>query len=77
MLEAKGAAGVHRHHLVNAVAEDETAVHHADLGVAQIAEFAVEIAGQRGQVRFAHCLIVAALFSQHGRQLGVPYCRVE
>jgi len=47
--EPERPAGIHRHHFVDPVAEDEAAVEHADLGVAQGAELAVEPAGEGGE----------------------------
>jgi hypothetical protein len=47
--KSERASVVDRHYFVDAVAEDEAAVHDADLGVAQWRECAVEVAGGRRQ----------------------------
>ena len=47
--KAERAPGIGRHDLVDTVSEDEAAVEHADLRVAQGAEFAVEVAQGIGQ----------------------------
>jgi hypothetical protein len=49
LLEAEGLAEVDGHVFVDAVAEDEAAVEHADLGVAQGGVFAVEVTKRGGQ----------------------------
>src|SRR5204862_5164778 len=42
LFEAKRHLGVHRHHFVDAVAEDEAAVEHRHLGIRERQEFAVQ-----------------------------------
>ena len=56
--KAKGLAGVDGHHLIDAVAKNEASIHHADLGLGEFSELAVEVAGQRGQT--VHDRIIAA-----------------
>src|SRR5690606_38940924 len=57
--ETERPPGIDGHHLVDAITEDEAAVEHADLGFADVADLAIEPAGQ-GRNRFAHGCIVTA-----------------
>ena len=52
--KAERPAAVDGHDFVHAVAEDEAAVHDADLGVGQSREFAVEVTGEIGKFGWIH-----------------------
>jgi len=54
-VEAERPAVVHRHHLVDAVAEDEAAVEDRDLRLRQRQPFAVQVAGRLGPVHRCSC----------------------
>ncbi len=70
LVEAKQAPPVHRQHLVHTVAEDETAVEHADLGLGQRAEAAIEVAQAVGK-GLCHASIIGR-WNEGLKQLSQP-----
>ena len=61
LLHAERLAAIDRNDLINAVAENETPVHHADLGVTDGAVFTVEVTRQVRKVVAVHDAIVARI----------------